>query len=260
MRYQRLKQLLTTMGLSHNYVFSNLALWMIRPMIRSYYGNIWNELPAEAKALFIHIPKCAGTSITHVLYGNNIGHRPAVLYLAADSLRFHSIPSFAVIRNPYDRFCSIFNHNKCPMYNSEKDILEEGFYSRFRNPCEFAHALGSDKGLKNAFMSHIHARPQVEWIKVENKIAVNYLFLYEKLQNLQNFLNYLSEDQSLQLPHANASGRTSPWNAELDERARGIIYNLYKEDFKLWEPLEAGMMEFASFSWTSDPLEQRKHS
>lgn len=259
MRYQNLKQLLTAMGLNHSYRFSMLPFWMIRPMIRSYYGNVWNELPVEIKALFIHIPKCAGTSVTSVLYGKEMGHRPAVLYRATNPRRFHSIPSFAIIRNPYDRFCSIFNHNKCPRFDSEKDIFDKKFYSGFSNSCEFAHALGRDGGLTNAFMSHILARPQVEWIKIENKIAVNYLFCYEKLQKLQNFLNDLSGDQSMQLPYANASGRSRSWDAELDEGAKEIVYNLYKEDFRLWETLQSGMIEIDSRSQRSGPLEQREH-
>lgn len=260
MRYPVIKQFLTTVGLHHGYLFSVLPFWMIRSGIRHYYGNVWNELPDRVKALFIHIPKCAGTSVTQVLYGKEMGHRPAALYLATDPQRYGSLPSFAIIRNPYDRFCSIFNHNKCPRYNNKIDLYEEGFYSHYSSPCEFAHALGSDKGLKNIFMSHILARPQVEWIKVENKIAVNYLFAYEKLHKLQNFLDDLSKDHSLKLPHANASGRNCSWEAELDERARGVIYNLYKEDFRLWEALERGVMEFHPLSRISRLVEQKKLS
>lgn len=248
------------MGLNHSHLLSVLPFWILRPVASKHYGNIWNELPQDIKALFIHIPKNAGTSVTRVLYGRELGHRPAVLYLATDAQRFASMPSFAIIRNPYDRFCSIFNHNKCPRYNRKIDIYEDGFYSRFSSPREFAHALGKDKGLKNIFLSHILARPQVEWIKIENKIAVDYLFTYEKLHSLQNFLDDLSDDRSLQLPHANASGRNRSWKTELDEHARGIVYNLYKEDFKLWETLQTGMMGFDPISRYPDPLEQKKVS
>lgn len=233
------------MGINHGYMLSALPFWAIRPAIRYYYGNVWNELPDKAKVLFIHIPKCAGTSVTRVLYDKDMGHRPAALYLAADSVRFNSIPSFAIIRNPYDRFCSIFNHNRCPRYDTKIELFEERLYSRFHSACEFAHALGCDKALSNSFMSHILARPQSEWIKVENRIYVDYLFAYEQLNKLEAFLNNHLGESSLRLPHANASGRTQEWEEELDERAKDIIYDMYQEDFEVWESLKQGMIEIS---------------
>lgn len=260
MKYQFLKQILTTMGLNHSYLLSVLPFSILRPVISSYYGNIWNELPSDIKALFIHIPKNAGTSVSGVLYGMEMGHRPAVLYQATNAKRFNELPSFAIIRNPYDRFCSIFNHNKCQRYKRKIDLYEESLYSRFSGPGEFARAMGDDDRLKNNFMSHILARPQAEWIKIENKIAVNYLFTYENLHSLQNFLDDLAGSESLQLPHTNASGRKQSWQSELDERAKNTIYNLYKEDFELWERLQTGMTGFEPFSQYSGAVEQKKVS
>lgn len=62
-----------------------------------------------ALPLFIHIPKNAGTNISKQIYGRYIGHRTAAWYLAADEQMFMGKASFAVCRNPYDRFISAFN-------------------------------------------------------------------------------------------------------------------------------------------------------
>lgn len=59
--------------------------------------------------LFIHIPKNAGTNISRQIYGRYIGHRTAAWYLAADEEMFMGKASFAVCRDPYDRFISAFN-------------------------------------------------------------------------------------------------------------------------------------------------------
>jgi|GEM_PF-1678394 len=59
--------------------------------------------------LFIHIPKNAGTNISRQIYGRYIGHRTAAWYLAADEQMFMGKASFAVCRDPYDRFISAFN-------------------------------------------------------------------------------------------------------------------------------------------------------
>ena len=59
--------------------------------------------------LFIHIPKNAGTNISKQIYGRYIGHRTAAWYLAADEQMFMGKASFALCRDPYDRFISAFN-------------------------------------------------------------------------------------------------------------------------------------------------------
>jgi len=62
-----------------------------------------------ARPLFIHIPKNAGTNISKQIYGRYIGHRTAAWYLAADEQMFMNKASFAVCRDPYERFISAFN-------------------------------------------------------------------------------------------------------------------------------------------------------
>lgn len=62
-----------------------------------------------SRPLFIHIPKNAGTNISMQIYGRYIGHRTAAWYFAADEQMFMDKASFAVCRDPYDRFISAFN-------------------------------------------------------------------------------------------------------------------------------------------------------
>lgn len=86
-------------------------------------------------------------------------------------------------------------------------------------------------------MSLVHARPQVDWIMVEGKVAVNHLFLFEDLAKLEVALRERLSDHTISLPIANSSRREKAWAAELDQRAKAIVEDLYIEDVKLWESM-----------------------
>ncbi|WP_417536884.1 hypothetical protein [Methylophaga sp.] len=60
--------------------------------------------------LFIHVPKNAGTTISTQLYGGHIGHRSARYYQSCDPDFFSRTKSFAIYRNPVDRFVSAFKY------------------------------------------------------------------------------------------------------------------------------------------------------
>jgi hypothetical protein len=64
----------------------------------------------EAGVLFIHIPKNAGMSVSNILYGDAVFH-PTVRYyqrVAADVVT--DFPSFAVWRDPVERFVSAYRY------------------------------------------------------------------------------------------------------------------------------------------------------
>lgn len=66
----------------------------------------------RAGIVFVHIPKAAGTSINHALYGQFIGHARAVDIDHWGSAEVKALPSFAVTRNPWDRLVSAFRYGQ----------------------------------------------------------------------------------------------------------------------------------------------------
>jgi len=62
----------------------------------------------DAGILFVHVPKNAGMSISHALYGMQIKHASIRYYRRAAPELIAAVPSFAVVRDPVDRFLSAF--------------------------------------------------------------------------------------------------------------------------------------------------------
>jgi hypothetical protein len=72
----------------------------------------WWRVPAAIRArelIFIHVPRVAGTSITRALYGEGCTrHHSIRYYRAVHPKLYEQAASFAVLRDPFDRFASAY--------------------------------------------------------------------------------------------------------------------------------------------------------
>ena len=61
------------------------------------------------RCIFVHIPKCAGTSVNQGLFGvKTVGHIPAYWHQLHRPERFQAYFKFAFVRNPWDRLVSAY--------------------------------------------------------------------------------------------------------------------------------------------------------
>ena len=71
-----------------------------------------HRIPAAMRArnlIFVHVPRVAGTSITRALYGEGCIHHYSMRYYRALDPGFaQSADSFAVLRDPFERFASAY--------------------------------------------------------------------------------------------------------------------------------------------------------
>jgi hypothetical protein len=61
-------------------------------------------------AIFIHVPKCAGSAFLDAWLGFQTGHVTAAEYRAADPAFFDAAYVFAFVRDPVTRFISAYDH------------------------------------------------------------------------------------------------------------------------------------------------------
>lgn len=107
-----------------------------RKAYKSYFEN--------TGTIFIHIPKCAGTSVAIALYGEDPWHFSVKDYTEE---QLDSSEVFAVYRDPVDRFLSSYNYLRAKAHNYPKSIYTDALSCK--SPEEF-------------FKKHIHGKKDSE--------------------------------------------------------------------------------------------------
>jgi hypothetical protein len=238
MKYFALKRALSYYGFDYNSVLANKPLRVIRPWINFYCGSCWTEIPDIPPVLFIHIPKNAGSSVMKAIYGRASGHCPAFYYMANDENQYKQRITFSIVRNPYDRFVSIFYHYlSSPSRSPWEENIGKSFFSRYSGPNELADAIRANLRIKSFYQTLTHSKPQIDWLMVEGKISVQYLFPFERMNKLEKFLQDILQDPSFCLPHINASKRSIKWQDQISPATKQLIEKLYKDDIQLWESI-----------------------
>lgn len=119
-------------------------------------------LSHKYKVIFIHVPKCGGTSIENWLIKYGQGSSALEKYrekqLTRTMNQFPDYTLFTFIRNPYDRFISIFNHS----------VREDGEY--FKRPVrnmaihEYAELVKAGEYSQLSRFDWYHTLPQTVFI------------------------------------------------------------------------------------------------
>jgi hypothetical protein len=207
----------------------------------------------QYKTIFLHIPKCGGTSIEKVLGTATIEelfsfkrankHRdisispkkfsPDDFSLCMSKTPQHftfmelkkSIPAeifdsylkFSVIRNPYTRFVSEYNHikGKIKLVNTFDDLVR----------C----LQMSKKDRISIFDGHLETQTSF-LVNEENKIDSSVkIFRFENIQECFDLLHQLTPIKVV--PHARKNKEDHPWQSHFTEDTRLIISKFYAEDF-----------------------------
>lgn len=178
--------------------------------------------------LFIHVPKTGGTSIstklTDTLKNEERLTPHATLQDWAQQLGKNVLKeqfSFAVVRNPWDRMVSWYGYRF-----SKRTPLDE-------QPEKFR------AWLKSFDHNHWEYRPQLDWLLLDNKLAIKWLLRFENLdaawRELTKSLPGL--ESVAPLDTLNASRRRKRYQQYYDDETRDLVAQLYRQDIEAFDYL-----------------------
>lgn len=180
----------------------------------------------QLNAIFVHIPKAAGISVAHSLFGNNVAsHTPVFMYLALYGARkFDNMYKFSFVRNPWDRVVSAYNFLDSGGLTDTDRAWSEAHLQDYEDVNDFVC-----RGLRRAEVFRWqHFRPQMYFLRDprSGEIGVNFLGRFESLaEDFQMVSGRLGVSTSLK--HINYSPKAS---SPLSSEAVQIISEVYQED------------------------------
>jgi len=182
-------------------------------------------------AIFIHVPKTAGTSIEKQLAercGIEVGgHTTALAFRRAFAQEFATYFKFSVVRDPLDRFVSAFRYLRTepvhPAHANEiihrLDSIDAFIASVRRDPA----------GMK----SIVHLMPQHQFVcDASGIVLVDRLYRFEALEDAWKDISRRLNLGALPLPKMNAS--LLPMSDALrSENIRAFVREKYADDYRI---------------------------
>ena len=186
--------------------------------------------------IFIHVAKCAGTSLNTAL--SKIGAKPTghKHILSFSQAKIEDYYTFAFVRNPWDRAVSRFFYRqkkaiKNPKSDRLKVYLNGTFEESLLNPEKYTiNQRAKCKHLKNLNKLYGSHENCIDWISNDSgKIIVDFVGRFENLE--EDFLKVQSVlGISCSLSHQNSSPRSKNYTEYYTEETKDIISNLYSRD------------------------------
>lgn len=199
----------------------------------------------KGRYLFIHIPKNAGTSIAKSLNLEHSSH--ATIIQAKEQLgwwKYRNYFKFAFVRNPWDRFLSLYNYAR----------LEESLHHSSINPDAAPYGKHLDYDLlKHASLQEcaqylldgklrhdetwLHWLPQSYWLlSKKGKIGVDFVGRYEHLDNDFSIISKrLGKKIELSKVNSSKAFLSQSYRDYYDRKTASIVADFYKQDIELFK-------------------------
>lgn len=176
----------------------------------------------EYKHIFIHIPKCAGSSMEQLDWVGGSGHDTLDMCYKNDKEKTEKYFKWCFIRHPFSRIASAYF-----CFNGETPIQKE-IVEKYRNQNDFkGFILNIEKyNQTKDHESNLHLLP-LEWY-IDSDIEMNFIGRFENINGDFLSLQNLLELPHSPLPHKNATNYSGKKYQELyDEEMEEVINCTY---------------------------------
>lgn len=187
------------------------------------------------QCIFIHIPKCAGTSLKRVLDLPGRGHPQWHWFAEKIPHKWNTYLKFAIVRNPWDRFVSayVYATMKESFWHNERVGLHPDYPllagKTFEECCHIARK-------QRHVLRHESWYPQHLWLAQQTggkyRLMVDLVFRYEKLDEEMAALSARLGLGKTELPRINVSQHKC-YRDYYNDETRAIVADLYAADIAL---------------------------
>lgn len=190
----------------------------------------------RAGIVFIHVPRAAGTSFNQALYGRFMGHVAALEVERWASQEVRSLPSFAIVRNPWDRLVSAFRFAKRGSGEGGQIQAAIARPELYRGPqFETFESFVTEWLVKRDVATlDLVFRPQSQFLCDEQgKILVDHI---GRLENLQPTLDFVQAKlgHPLNVDISNSSGKRTDYRDYYTPDLVTVVRQIYQKDIELF--------------------------
>ena len=207
---------------------------MLKNHLKLYHRH-WHW--KRAGIVFIHVPKAAGTSFSVPIYGRFLGH-----YSVDEVNRFNAsilstLPSFGVVRNPWDRCLSAYRFAKRPEINDGKTPEINAEIRKAVAPYESFESFVIDWLAKQDInkSDYVFQEQSNFLCNTQNKVLVDFVGKIEKLGSLHQWLRE-NFDPNFSIVTLNSSGEKVDFKKWYSPQTWEIVGELYKRDISNFYP------------------------
>jgi len=193
--------------------------------------GVYAGWPNQHQAIFIHLPKTAGSSISKGLGLSTSRHVPAADYRKTNPAKFARFFKFAFVRNPYDRLVSSYAFLMGGGMNSDDALFAEAHVRPYDN---FEHFIMEGLSHQSEIQAWVHFRPQVAFVC--DAAGRNLMDFTGRFERLTADYDHISKrlGQPRDLPVTNTS-RRGDYREAYTPATIDIVRRLYTSDLENFE-------------------------
>ncbi len=182
------------------------------------------------RAIFVHIPKAAGISIGHGLFGRHTGNHLTIAEykLAFPRREFDACFKFAFVRNPWDRLVSAYTFLANGGRNEQDRRWRDAHLARFAGFEEFVRGWVNEDNVHTA----LHFKPQHSFLVAPDRpcIAVDFVGYFENLDaDYAAVRERIGGGEPLTVANPTA-GRRADYRSCYTDATRDIVARAYRSE------------------------------